>query len=55
MKQEPNKQNLWIKIKRKLVRVFLSEGSCSSSCSSCIACPWIDKEKYSFEIKRKEE
>lgn len=45
--------NLFVLLKRWFVKFFLSGGSCGSSCSNCALCPWLDKEKYSFEIKRK--
>jgi len=53
--QEQNvvKVSFWIKFRRRLTRFFLSQGSCSGSCDDCVACPWIDKEKYSFEIKKR--
>ena len=53
MNQETAKKNIWIRIRRKFVRIFLTQGNCDSSCSSCAVCPWLDKEKYSFDIKRK--
>lgn len=42
------------RIKRWFVRFFLSKGDCENSCSKCNLCPWLDKEKYTFEIKRKD-
>jgi len=45
--------SLWIRFRRRFVRLFFTQGNCSGSCDSCEKCPWIDKEKYSFEIKRK--
>jgi len=44
----------WIKLRRRLARLFLSQGSCSGSCSDCAVCPIIDKERYTFEIKKRE-
>jgi len=55
MNQDTSKQTFWSKARKRFVRFFLYQGSCDSSCSDCAVCPWIDKEKYSFEIKRKEE
>jgi len=54
--QEQNVVNVsfWIKFRRRFTRFFLSQGSCSGSCDDCVACPWIDKEKYSFEIKKRD-
>ncbi len=49
------KIKFWVRLKRWFVRFFLSGGSCGDSCSNCSLCPWLDKEKYSFEIKRKKE
>ncbi|MFW9852719.1 MAG: hypothetical protein ACFFDS_07250 [Candidatus Thorarchaeota archaeon] len=49
-KKEIKSLKLW---KRWLVKFFLSAGSCGNDCSECSFCPWLDKEKYSFEIKRK--
>ncbi|MCG3227403.1 MAG: hypothetical protein H7645_10835 [Candidatus Heimdallarchaeota archaeon] len=53
MKQE--KLSFLKKTRRLLVKYFLSRNQCHGECSDCDACPWIDKEKYSFEIKRKVE
>jgi hypothetical protein len=47
--------SFWQKLRRWLVRFFLSGNQCNEHCSDCITCPWIDKEKYSFDIKRKAE
>jgi len=46
--------SFWIRFRRRFARFFLSQGSCSDSCDSCSKCPWVDKEKYSFEIKKRE-
>jgi hypothetical protein len=55
-KEETKKEiKLWELIKRWFIRFFLSSGNCGDSCSDCSMCPWLDKEKYSFEIKRKVE
>jgi hypothetical protein len=55
MSKEENQidMNFWTKIKRRLARFFLSQGSCSGSCNDCAVCPIIDKEKYTFEIKKR--
>jgi len=42
-------------LKRRFVKFFLSSGRCGNNCSNCSFCPWLDKEKYSFEIQRKTE
>ena len=49
------KLSLWIRIRRRLVRYFLAHGTCNGSCDECSKCPWIDKEKYTFEIRKKKE
>ncbi|MCG3220535.1 MAG: hypothetical protein H7641_04060 [Candidatus Heimdallarchaeota archaeon] len=53
MKQE--QLSFWTKVRRWLVKYFLSRNKCHGQCLECDTCPWIDKEKYSFEIKRKVE
>ncbi len=45
--------SFWVRFRRRFVRLFLSQGNCSESCDECSKCPWIDKEKYSFEIKKR--
>lgn len=54
--QEQNVVNVsfWIKFRRRLTRLLWSRGSCSGSCNDCVTCPWIDKDKYSFEIKKRD-
>ena len=52
---EQNELSLWIKVRRWIVKVFLARNNCSGDCSDCSNCPWLDREKYSFEIRRKEE
>lgn len=47
--------SFWTKIKRRFVRFFISRGNCNESCDSCAKCPWLDEEKYSFEIKKRKE
>ncbi len=48
------KVSFWLRLRRRVVRFFLPQGSCTGSCNDCAACPWIDREKYSFEIKKRE-
>jgi hypothetical protein len=43
----------WTKFRRWFAKTFHSSGHCHGSCYDCDFCPWIDKEKYSFEIRRK--
>lgn len=51
---EPTEElSFWVKLRRRFARFFLSQGSCSDSCNSCSKCPWIDKGKYTFEIKKR--
>ncbi len=52
---EQEQLSFWKKARRWLVKYFLSKNQCHGQCSDCDACPWIDKDKYSFEIKRKVE
>ena len=55
MNSQGSTKNLtfFTKLRRKLVKFFLSQGRCNGSCDNCSVCPWIDKEKYSFEIRKK--
>ena len=53
--KEENPISFFTKIRRKIARFFLSQGSCTDDCEDCSFCPWIDKEKYSFEIKKRTE
>ncbi len=53
-KENTTEISFWMKARRRLAKIFLSQGSCSSSCSNCAVCHIIDKEKYSFEIKKRE-
>ncbi|MCG3260602.1 MAG: hypothetical protein H7644_12695 [Candidatus Heimdallarchaeota archaeon] len=53
-KATTEKISFWLRLRRRVVRFFLPRGSCTGSCNDCVACPWIDKEKYSFEIKKRE-
>ena len=53
-KQDQTELSFWSKTRRRFARFFLSQGRCSGSCNDCAVCPIIDKEKYTFEIKKRE-
>jgi hypothetical protein len=52
---EQEELSLWTRVRRLLVRIFLARNNCNGQCTDCANCPWLDKEKYTFEIKRKVE
>ncbi len=50
---EPEKLSMKNRIRGWLGKYFGSDENCSSQCSNCIYCPYIQNSKFTFEIKKK--